>query len=134
MLLVVICLVGVGTILVWEILPASVDVSASIEDGLVVFTLSHTKVNGIMGITVEDEHGQPLWSVETSDVSGYKITYGVLPLPTQGNIPARQLFPPDGKAPEDIRGRNVIVDIGYQYDAGLSACGGGVAKAITIPR
>ena len=107
-----------------------VDVSPAIENGQVVFSIPFSGINGILGFEVNDGN-ETLWAVNTSYDKGHKIIYGVLP--TGGNMTANQTFPPDGKAPLDIRGKTVTVSVTYQYDSGFTACSGMFEKSMAIP-
>jgi hypothetical protein len=108
-----------------------VDVSAAIENGQVVFNISHSGINGILGVGVKDGD-KTLWAVSTSYEKGHKITYGLLP--TGGNMTAMQTIPEQGEGPPDIRGKTVTVSISYQYDRPFAPCSGSAEKALVIPK
>lgn len=111
----------------------TVDVLPVVENGQVVFDISHSGiVNGILGLRVEDESGAPLWVVKMSYEKGRTITYGVLP--TGGNMTAKQEFPPEDRAPAEICGRTVRVTVEYQYDSKMTPFSSKFSKTVTVPR
>jgi hypothetical protein len=107
-----------------------ITITPSIVNDRVVFNLTTSGINGILGVEVRDANGT-LWEIRTSYEKGNRIVYGELP--TGGNMAARQTFPPPGTAPKGIRGKTVTVRIDYQYDQWISACAGDVEKVLVIP-
>jgi hypothetical protein len=107
-----------------------IDISPTVEGGQVVFHVPFSGVNGLLKFAVKDGETM-LWDVTMSYDKGHKIVYGVLP--TGGNMPAKQVFPPPGQAPRDIRGRTVTVCVEYQYDDGFSACCRSFKKVVEVP-
>ena len=87
-----------------------VDVTAGVENDQIVFSIACSDVNGILGFSVEDTSGTPLWKVDLNYFKGHKITYGTIP-----NGDTQQL-PKNGAAPPSIRGKKVRVRINVQYD------------------
>lgn len=131
-LLLIVVLAGVGMTLVAILLQEPrVDVSAVVRGKYVRFNIPYAGINGILGFGVEDNTGKPLWTVRTSYEKGHTIVYGTVP--AGGNMPACQLFPPEGK-PADIRGQTVTVWIEYQYDKGFAPCCHTFRKTLVIPR
>jgi hypothetical protein len=108
------------------------DVSATIVDDEVVFDIKHSGINQIADFQVSDETGL-LWSVSALHGRGYRITYGVLP-PRADDLytEPEERFPLAGRA-KHIRGKNVTVSIGYQYDDGFVPCAGHFNKSVQIP-
>jgi hypothetical protein len=107
-----------------------VDVVPAVEDGQIVFNISYSGINGILGFDVM-EGEEKLWSIGMSYEKGHKIVYGLLP--TGGNMAAQQSMPANGAAPPDIRGKTVNVRVTYQYDSGISACAGSIERTVVIP-
>ncbi len=107
-----------------------IDITPAIENGRVVFDVPFSGTNGLLGFGVSDG-SKTLCAVSTSYEKGHKIVYGVLP--TDGNMPAKQTFPPLGDALPDIRGKTVTVWVEFQSDSGLSACCSSFEKVVAIP-
>jgi hypothetical protein len=103
-----------------------VDVTPTVKDDRVVFAIQVTEgeIDGVHGFEVQDENGRTLWDVN--------LTYGVLP--TDGNMPAEQKFPPNDEAPPDIRGKTVKVILLYGYQHNLTLPLGMEFKTLQIPQ
>lgn len=108
-----------------------IDITPRVENGRVVFSIAATGINGLLGLAVMDGTNT-LWEIRTSYDKGTRFVYGILP--TSGNMPARQVFPPRHVAPAAIDGRRVTVRVDYQYDDAFSACVGHVEKSMQIPK
>jgi len=106
-----------------------ITVTTSLLDDQIVFSFSHSQINGIIGFRVKDEADNLLWSVKNPDDQG--ITYGRLP-GNGGYAKPTQLFPLDNTSPVSIRGTTVTVFIDYQYD-NLAPSTGTYRKTIAIP-
>jgi RNA polymerase sigma factor (sigma-70 family) len=90
-------------------------VRTRVIDGQVQFDVAYGRnVTGISAFIVEDEQGNPLWSVRASGQNNIKkITYGVVPV--DRNYAGRQQeVPADGTKPEDIRGKKVRIEVDYR--------------------
>jgi hypothetical protein len=107
------------------------DASAEIRKDRIIFVLSIKDINVLLHFRVKDESGNQIWDVHLSYDMSHEIEYGVLP--TNGNMAARQLFPPEDKQPVNIRGKTVIVSIEYQYDA-IAPSAGTFKKTLKIPQ
>jgi hypothetical protein len=115
-----------------------VDVSATIEDGRVVFDVPHSGMNEIMSIRVKEQNGELIWHLSLGSQNWHKealkVTYGVVPpRETDLEIPPSQIFPSDNTPPRNIRGETLNVLIEYQYDSGLAACAGSFSKTLKVP-
>lgn len=108
---------GLGFFGIWLFGGPRINVYPVIENGNVAFEIRYSGINGLLGFKVE-EGGRTLWAIKTSYERGHKILYGVLP--TGGKLAARQLVPPSGERPPDIRGKRVTVLVQYQYDSGFA--------------
>jgi hypothetical protein len=107
-----------------------VDVVPRILENDVVFDISTSGINGILGFRINDSSGSLIWAITLDGQIINRIQYGVLR--TGELAEARQTFPPDRKAPVDIRGKSVVVSIHYQYDA-YAARAGTIEKTVAIP-
>jgi hypothetical protein len=103
-----------------------IDVNASSRGDQIVFDIPHRGINGLLEFAVLDEKGGTLWSVDLNYERGTQITYGVLPKT------GKQVHPPKGTKPPDIRGQTVIVDVHYQYDEAVPSAGS-FRKTLNIP-
>jgi hypothetical protein len=102
-----------------------------VDDGHVSFDLSATGIREVYSFGVEDTFGNPIWEVDLHQKFNTKtIEYGVLP--AGGRLAASQIFPPENKAPIEIRGKTVVVSVYYQYDA-YAPSTGTYEKTIQIP-
>jgi hypothetical protein len=109
------------------------DVTATVENGDVVFHIPHKGINGILELRVADASDKQHWIVETSYDKDCKFIYGMLP--TGGNQPAVQVFPPENLPPTNIRGMTVLVEVTYQYDKWWATVTSDTfSKAIEIPK
>ena len=103
----------------------------------VVFHIRTRNVNGLLHVVVFDrESRQTLWSVNLNYFPGPDLVYGRVPAPFttfNGNAgTARQEFPRAGVAPRPLLpGKELLVDVHYQYDQGLSACAGSRMFSVT---
>jgi hypothetical protein len=107
-----------------------IDVTSGIENGRVVFDLTTSDINGLLGFVVM-EGTNTIWEISTSYEKGTRIVYGVLP--NGGNMAARQVFPSAGGVPASVDGKVVTVRVDYQYDNDGSACMGHFEKSMRIP-
>src|SRR5262249_61244993 len=86
---------------------------------------------GVEQFQVRDKEGNLLWSVAGSGQNNiHKITYGVPPFDKTylGGKPQRQLHPAEGKAPQDIRGKEVRIKLSYAFNS-LLGYGRGLFEA-----
>jgi hypothetical protein len=103
-----------------------IDVVSHVDDDDVVFEISAKGINRIWSFRVEDESGNKIWSINSSE---NLVAYGKLP---EGR-PDAQTFPPERKAPADIRGKTIVVVVVYQYDAFAAPSSGRFRKTLQIP-
>jgi hypothetical protein len=128
-LLVTVTLIAVLALAIYAF-RAQIGVAAAIENDRVVFLVQHRNVNGILKVRVLDG-AETLWEIDTGYERGHRIVYGELP--TGGNRPARQTVPSLGVPVPDIRGKEITVEVEYQFDRGVSACTDTLRKSIIIP-
>jgi hypothetical protein len=111
-----------------------INVVARILDDNVVFDISAKGVNQVYGLSVEDEAGNEIWSVNDAEIKDKQpVVYGALPERSGVHAGVGQVYPAENKAPADIRGKTVTVIVRYQYDDGFSACAGSSRKTVPIP-
>jgi hypothetical protein len=107
-----------------------IDITPGLESGHVVFNVAATGMNGLLRFAVMGGTNA-LCEVDTSYDRSTKVVYGVLP--TNGNMAARQVFPPPGVTPASIRGKMVTLRVDYQYDHGFAPCVGHFEKSVQVP-
>jgi hypothetical protein len=130
-LLSLLCVAGaLGVFAIWLFRGPRINVYPAVENGKVVFEIPHSGINGLLAFKVQ-EGGRTVWEITTAYEKGHQITYGVLP--AGGNMAARQVVPPPGKLPPDIRGKRVTVSVEYQYDYGFAPCCDSFGTAVDIP-
>jgi hypothetical protein len=108
-----------------------VDIVPRVVDDRIVFDIAATGIRGIVRFRVEDLSGNAIWDVRLPGKTPKAIEFGVLPGDTE--VEPHQTFPPDGKAPGEIRGMEVKVSVEYKYDA-FAPSVGGFEKVVQIPR
>jgi uncharacterized protein (TIGR03067 family) len=99
--------------------PKGFTVEATVKkNAQVEFELSYGRnVDGIVKFIVADEDGEVMWAVNGSGQNGIRtITYGVVPVDPKF-AGQQQQYPKGNKAPEDIRGRDVVVEVHYRSHA-----------------
>jgi hypothetical protein len=107
----------------------SVSFTAKINGGQIEFRFGYHNVNGLLSMMVwEKESRAKLWDIDLDYYFRPLLKYGEVPLnfTTFNNAPersARQKFPPDSSPPQAIPvGKEMLVQIRYQYDSFISAC------------
>ena len=108
-----------------------ISVSATVEGQEIVFLVPHEDVNGLLEFKVEDDQGTTLWEVQLSYEKGHRLVYGVLP--AGGNMPAKQVYPPNQQPPQSIRGKKVIAVVDYQFDDGFAPSSDSLRQELVIP-
>jgi hypothetical protein len=114
-----------------------IDVVPAIDDeGRVVFDLPRKGIYRLDRFTVKDEQGKLVWDVdslhEVKQKTWQKITFGVLPPQNKPYSPPQQVFPPEDRPPQDIRGKTVKVIVQYTYDTNLAPYTGIFEKFVSI--
>lgn len=107
------------------------DVTAESMGDQIVFTISHSGINGMLGFLIEDLDGRRIWEISMSYDMSTQIVYGKLP--TKGNMPARQEWPAQGEILPKIQGKSVAVWISFQYDKDSTPSAAKIKKVISIP-
>jgi hypothetical protein len=107
-----------------------VDVMPRLLDGQVAFDVSASGIHQLTAFRVYNNAGNRMWVVILHGHKFTTIKYGIVP--TGGLSDALQLFPEEGKAPPDIQGKTVVVEVGYQYDA-IAPSSGTFKKTVQIP-
>jgi hypothetical protein len=114
-----------------------VELRASLEDGRLIFDLRPRDANGLLDVLVFDkETGRPFWWLNLNYHPGGRVTYGSTPsgfTTLNGTTPrARREFPVE-EAPKELpREREIVVQVGYQYDRWIGASAGSVQYLLTI--
>lgn len=112
-----------------------IDVTANVENGKVVFDIPYSDINGLLGFAVTDEAGKAYWIMSLPYVKANQIVYGEFPPVDdyRSTSSIHQTSPAEGQEFLDIRGKEVNVEVQYQYDEPFAACVGSFKKRIVIP-
>ena len=112
----------------------SIDVTAAVEGGKVVFHVPHSRINGLLSFRVEDEAGDLLWHAKLDYEKRDRIIYGPVLVKdhNEAYMWAKQEWPGAFQPPPDIRGKVVRVIIDYQYDT-LTPNAGQYVTTVKVP-
>jgi hypothetical protein len=96
------------------------DLETTVKGGKVELRLKYGRnVTGLVRLLVEDGDGKPLWVVAASGQTPIrKVTYGEVPTdPCYKGDP--QEYPPRGKQPKVILGKEVRIRVHYRFNSPL---------------